>query len=322
MTAGVTPSLPPGGRRRSVTTTRTSRSCCHPRWTTGCPRTTPLGSLPRWWTRCWSCPRSTTPTSRPLGAPPYHPTMMLKLLLYAVSIGVTSSREMERRCQVDVAFRWLIGQRGSGLPLDLRFGAGTWPLDDLFIQVLTLCAKPGLVRLGRVALDGTKLRASASRHKAMSYDRLGQRIDEIKQAEVTAMLGEAEASGPGRGRGVRRGPTGRRTAQGAGYQGGPFGQAAGGQGSYRGRGQGEGAQRRRPPRWPRQGGDDAAIEHAAEVAAARATPNEASPTQLHRPRVAHDEDRRRSFHYCYNAQTVVDEHAQVMIAAELDQAGY
>ena len=115
------------------------------------------------------------------GAPPYDPTMMLKLLFYAYSTGVTSSREMERRCRLDVAFRWLTANNAPDYRSISRFRrrhlAG---LDDLFTQVLVLCCEAGLVTLGRVALDGTKLRASASRRKAMSYGRLGPRIEQLR----------------------------------------------------------------------------------------------------------------------------------------------
>jgi transposase len=128
------------------------------------------------------------------GAPPYDPQMMLKLLLFAYSIGVTSSREMERRCHVDVAFRWLSANAAPDYRSISRFRRRHLrAIDVLFVQVLALCAEAGLVRLGRVALDGTKLRASASRHKAMSYDRMGPRIEEL-EAQVAAMLAEAEAT--------------------------------------------------------------------------------------------------------------------------------
>jgi len=128
------------------------------------------------------------------GAPPYDPKMMLKLLLYAYSTGVTSSREMERRCQIDVAFRWLCANAAPDYRSISRFRRRhLLALDDLFIQVLTLCAEAGLVSLGRVALDGTKLRASASRHKAMSHERMGPKIEELA-AQVAAMLAEAEAT--------------------------------------------------------------------------------------------------------------------------------
>ncbi len=128
------------------------------------------------------------------GAPPYEPRMMLKLLLYGYSIGVTSSREIERRCGLDVAFRWLAANAAPDYRSISRFRRRHLDaLDELFVQVLALCAEAGLVKLGRVALDGTKLRASASKHKAMSYDRLGPKIA-LLEAEVAAILAEAEAA--------------------------------------------------------------------------------------------------------------------------------
>jgi len=128
------------------------------------------------------------------GAPPYDPAMMLKLLLFAYSIGVTSSREMERRCHTDVAFRWLSANSAPDYRSISRFRRRHLrAIDALFVQVLALCAEAGLLRLGRVALDGTKLRASASKHKAMSYDRMGPRIEELED-QVAGMLAEAEAT--------------------------------------------------------------------------------------------------------------------------------
>src|ERR1700677_1355671 len=128
------------------------------------------------------------------GAPPYDPAMMLKVLLFAYSIGVTSSREMERRCHTDVAFRWLSANAAPDYRSLSRFRRRHLvAIDTLFVQVLALCAEAGLVKLGRVALDGTKLRASASKHKAMSYDRMGPRIEELED-QVAGMLAEAEAT--------------------------------------------------------------------------------------------------------------------------------
>jgi transposase len=106
----------------------------------------------------------------PAGAPPYHPEMMLELIMFAYATGVTSSRELERRCVVDVAFRWLSANEAPDYRSPSRFRRRHLAaLEDLFVQVLELCAEAGLVRLGRVALDGTKLDANASKHKAMSY---------------------------------------------------------------------------------------------------------------------------------------------------------
>jgi hypothetical protein len=119
--------------------------------------------------------------------------MMLKLVIYAYSIGVTSSREIERRCQVDVAFRWLSANTAPDYRSVSRFRRRHLEaLDDLFAQVLVLCANAGLIKLGRIALDGTKLDASASKHTAMSYGRLVTRIPEV-EAEVARLLAEAEA---------------------------------------------------------------------------------------------------------------------------------
>jgi len=127
------------------------------------------------------------------GAPPLDPRMMLKLVVYAYSVGVTSSREIERRCQTDVAFRWLSANTAPDYRSLSRFRRRHLKaLDDLFAQVLVLCANAGLVKLGRVALDGTKLEASASKHTAMSYGRLVTRIPEV-EAEVARLLAEAEA---------------------------------------------------------------------------------------------------------------------------------
>src|SRR5450756_2575276 len=126
------------------------------------------------------------------GAPPYAPRLMLKILIYGYSHGVTSSRALERRCHDDIAFRFLTAQAAPDFVAISRFrarhGAG---LKALFTQSLTLCAQAGLVSLGRVALDGTKVRAAASRHRAMSYDRMVRAESELA-GQVEALLAEAE----------------------------------------------------------------------------------------------------------------------------------
>jgi hypothetical protein len=120
--------------------------------------------------------------------------MMLKLLLFGYSTGVTSSREMERCCHVNVAFRWLAANAAPDYRSISRFRRRHLvAIDALFVQILALCAEAGLVKLGRVALDGTKLRASASKHKAMSHDHMGPRIEALEE-EVRALLAEAEAA--------------------------------------------------------------------------------------------------------------------------------
>ncbi len=128
------------------------------------------------------------------GQPPYDPAMMLKVLLYAYSTGVTSSREIDRRCVRDIAFRWLSGNQTPDYRSVARFRKRhLGVIGELFTQILPVCAQAGLVKLGRVALDGTKVKAAASEHKAMSYERLGPRIDQLRE-EVADLLAQAEAT--------------------------------------------------------------------------------------------------------------------------------
>jgi transposase len=93
--------------------------------------------------------------------------MMVKVLSYAYCIGVPSSRGIEKRLEEDIAFRVLAANNTPGFRKEhLEALAG------LFLQVLRLCQKAGVVKLGHVSLDGTKVKANASKHKAMSYGRM------------------------------------------------------------------------------------------------------------------------------------------------------
>ena len=107
------------------------------------------------------------------GGPPYHPAMMVKVLLYAYCTGVYSSRRIATHIQEDVAFRVLAAGNAPDFRTINEFRRRhLTALGGLFAQVLTLAQQAGLVTLKHVALDGTKVRANASKHKAMSYDRL------------------------------------------------------------------------------------------------------------------------------------------------------
>jgi transposase len=129
----------------------------------------------------------------PRGMPPYHPAMMLKVLLYGYATGVTSSRRLEARLAADVGFMFLAGQaRPDHKTISSFRRRHLVAFSGLFLQVLVLCQKAGLVKLGRVALDGTKLKANASKHKAMSYGRMTEREAQLA-AQVKAILDEAEA---------------------------------------------------------------------------------------------------------------------------------
>ncbi|HEX7785368.1 MAG TPA: transposase, partial [Methylomirabilota bacterium] len=107
------------------------------------------------------------------GYPPYHPVMMTALLLYAYCQRLYSSRRIARACEERVDFMAVTALQRPDFRTIATFRRRHLPaLRALFQQVLGLCQRAGLVRLGHVALDGTKLRANASKHKAMSYRRM------------------------------------------------------------------------------------------------------------------------------------------------------
>ena len=126
------------------------------------------------------------------GYPPYHPRMMVKVLLYAYATGTYSSRRIAAKLEDSVAFRFLAAgnQPDFRTISDFRKRHGE-ALSELFGQVLRLCQKAGLVKLGRVAVDGTKIKANASKHKAMSYGRM-KSTEATLQREADQLLRRAE----------------------------------------------------------------------------------------------------------------------------------
>jgi transposase len=251
------------------------------------------------------------------GAPPYDPSMMLKLLLYAYSTGVTSSREMERRCHVDVAFRWLSANSAPDYRSISRFRRRHLvAVDDLFTQVLILCAEAGLVKLGRVALDGTKLRASASRHKAMSHDRLEPKIEQL-QSEVAAILAEAEATDRAEDEEFGEDKRGDEVPAELARRETRLAKMRAAKEAIEAEAR-EKAAAKAAAKAAEGGGDESAIAEAAEIAAANATPNKKAQRSFTDPE-SRMMKTNAGFHYCYNAQAVVDEESQVVLAAEATQ---
>jgi transposase len=128
------------------------------------------------------------------GYPPYHPVMMTKVLVYAYCVGVFSSRRIARRLLEDIPFRVL----AAGNEPDFRTIADfrkthLTALQGFFEQVLQMARDLGAMRVGRVALDGTKVKANASKHKAMTYKRMGEKQRQLR-AEVKQLLAQAEAA--------------------------------------------------------------------------------------------------------------------------------
>jgi transposase len=128
------------------------------------------------------------------GQPPYHPAMMVALLLYAYAVGLYSSRRIAKACAERVDFMAIVALQAPDFRTISEFRRRHLAaLSALFVQVLKLCEQAGLVKLGHVALDGTKIKANASKHKAMSYERMKKRETEL-QAGVDGWLKAAEAA--------------------------------------------------------------------------------------------------------------------------------
>ncbi len=128
------------------------------------------------------------------GYPPYHPRMMTTLLLYSYTQGVFSSRRIMKRCERDAAWRVIVQEDVPDFRTISDFRKlHLKELEGLFVQVLRLCQEAGLVALGHVALDGTKIRANASRHKAMSYGRMKEEEKRLRK-EIRGLMSQAEAT--------------------------------------------------------------------------------------------------------------------------------
>ncbi|MFZ0892793.1 MAG: IS1182 family transposase [Thermoplasmata archaeon] len=126
------------------------------------------------------------------GFPAFDPRLQLKILLYGYCVGVASSRRMEKATYEDLATRWLAADQHPHFTTLARFRRQNLPLmDDLFHQVLELCREAGLVKLGRVALDGTKIKASASKHKSKSYRKIREEETDLRR-RAHDLLREAE----------------------------------------------------------------------------------------------------------------------------------
>jgi transposase len=128
------------------------------------------------------------------GQPPYHPRMMTKILLYGYCVGVFSSRKIQKRLVEDIAFRVL----AAGNQPDFRTISDfrklhLKALEELFQQMLRLTLETGMMKLGRVAVDGSKVKGNASKHKAMSYGRMKETEKRLRE-EVRKLLKQAEAA--------------------------------------------------------------------------------------------------------------------------------
>lgn len=250
------------------------------------------------------------------GHPPYDPRLMLKLLIYGYVVGVRSSRKIEKACHDDVAFRFLAANAAPHYRSIARFRRRHLDaLKGLFLQSLVLCRQAGMVRMGRVALDGSKVRANASRRKAMSYKGMNQREGDLTR-EIDEILAEAEATDTAEDE--RFGPEGRdddlpgelarresRLVKIRQAKADLEAEAA------------ERAALKARHDATKRGASDEEAAQAGEDAAAEAVPHDKAQRNFTDPdsRIMKTSD--NSFHQCYNAQAVVDDAHQVIVATRL-----
>ena len=148
-----------------------------------------LDTVPQLNLRCFYAPYETETR----GAPPFDPAMMVCLLLYAYCVGVFSSRKIAWACERNLAFMAIVGQERPDFRTISDFRKQHLePFKEVFVQVVRLAGEAGLVKLGNVATDGTKIQGNASRHKAMSYGYMKKAVERLREeieALVTAALG-------------------------------------------------------------------------------------------------------------------------------------
>ena len=252
------------------------------------------------------------------GYPPYDPRLMLKLLIYGYATGTVSSRKLEQATHRDVAVRMLVADQHPDYRSIARFRARHLDaLAELFVQALRLCKKAGLVKMGALAIDGTKLRANASRHKAMSYERMGKAEAQLEaeiaaiEAQAAALLEDAEKIdreederyGPDRRGEELPAELARRESRLARIREAKAALEAEEQERERAR-QAEMRSEGREPRKPDP--DDEPP-----------TPKPGAQRNFTDPESKIMKTSDGAFHQCFNAQAVVDSHAQVIVTAEL-----
>jgi transposase len=126
------------------------------------------------------------------GYPPYHPKMMIGLLFYGYTNGIFSSRKLARHCLEDVSFRVLTANNQPDFRTISEFRRRHLDaLEHLYVEILRLCEEAGIVKYGHISLDGTKIKANASKHKAMSYGWMKTDIKRLKR-EIARLLVDAE----------------------------------------------------------------------------------------------------------------------------------
>lgn len=254
------------------------------------------------------------------GQPPYDPRLMVRVLLYGYCVGVRSSRELERVCVDVVAFRWLAAQQAPDFRSIARFRKRHLAsLGNVFLQALELCRAAGMVSLGQVALDGTKVRANASRRKAMSYARLTEK-QKILADEVSALLADADAIDEAEDARFGKDKRGDELPPELARRESRLVKLAQARAAL----EADAAARARKEAEKKsrdKGDDDDAVAQKGEDAAKNAVVNPKAQRNFTDPDARIMKTADGSFHYAYNAQAIVDADHQVIVATTLTNIG-
>src|SRR3954454_24327992 len=254
------------------------------------------------------------------GQPPFDVTMMVTLLVYAYSVGVCSSRKINAACERNLAFRAIVGDDRPDFRTISDFRKiHRMAMKSLFVEVLRVAGKVGMVKLGNLSTDGTKMRANASRHKAMSYGYMNKEITRL-EAEVEQLLKDAERldTEQDAALGSRRGDElpdelKRREERLAKIR------EAKARLEAEARAEAEAEQRRRDQAQAQREADGRK-RRGKEPAAVDPTPEDKAQTNFTDPEAKIMKQSNKGFDYSYNAQAVVDGEHQIIVAAEVTAA--
>jgi transposase len=254
------------------------------------------------------------------GYPAYHPEMMVALLIYAYCVGVPSSRKIEKATHELIPFRVLTADQHPDHDTIAEFRRRHLEtLAALFVQVLRLCQKAGLVKLGHVSLDGTKVRANASKHKAMSYARMEKSVVEL-EVEVKRLFAEAEAADEEEDSRYGKGRCGDELPEELRFKQGRLARIKEAKEALEREAREEAQQERLEQEKRRQDRDTSGERRGRPPKTPSEKPEGKAQRNFTDPdsRIMKD-SATKSFEQCYNCQAAVDGHSQVIVATRVSQ---
>jgi transposase len=249
------------------------------------------------------------------GQPPYDPRMMTALLFYAYCTSVPSSRQIEKRTYEDVAFRVVAANRQPDHDSICEFRKRHLKaLAGLFVQILRLCQQAGLVKLGHVALDGTKIKANASKHKAMSYGNMKKKKEELEK-EVSDLLKNAESVDKEEDKTYGKDKKGWDLPDELKRRETRLEKIKAAMSALEEEAKQEAAEKQKAKQAQKKGKENAAGQPPEEIAPSDKAQRNFTDPDSRIMKVSNT----KSFEQCYNGQAIVDDSSQVIVAAGLSQ---